>query len=280
MSADSMRRYRSRPSSRRGRRSASVTARHGNCSSDRSAAATAAAAAQWSKAEMPLVTDSGTAAALAPATLAAAAPSQDYPMRVLEFVHVNGHSAAVAASTSAAEFKSNCAMHDANVVLQCHATDGNGGGYSNSYAPQQLIISYTVHAHYPTQHYTLQLQERIMAHLQAIGSCKVLGRCHWRCLLDVQFANSVDALQAFDDVEELKLVSCCSDRPIVALNKPLSACNGPYYDQQSIPVKAYTSNYTALQQKQMYTDGEYTNVVRPICDVPRDYISVAAAGSA
>jgi hypothetical protein len=85
-------------------------------------------------------TGNGTAAAMAPATLAAAAPSQHYPIKVQEFVHVNGHSAAVAASTSAAEFNSNCAMHDASVVLQCHATDGNGGGYSNSYAPQQVLL--------------------------------------------------------------------------------------------------------------------------------------------
>jgi hypothetical protein len=77
------------------------------------------------------------------------------------------------------------------------------------------------------------------------------ARCHWRCLLDVQFANAIDALQTCDDVEELKLVSCGSERPVVALNKHLSACNGPYFDQHCIPANAYTSTYTALQQKQV-----------------------------
>jgi hypothetical protein len=67
----------------------------------------------------------------------------------------------------------------------------------------------------------------------------------------VQFANAVDALQASDDVDDMKLLSCSSGRSVIALNKPMSACKGPYYDQQSIPVNAYTSIYTALQQKQV-----------------------------
>jgi hypothetical protein len=77
------------------------------------------------------------------------------------------------------------------------------------------------------------------------------ARCHWRCLLDVQFANSVDALQASDDVDDLKLVSCGIERPVIALNKPLDACKGPYYDQQSVPANAYTSIYATLQQQQV-----------------------------
>jgi hypothetical protein len=139
MSADSMRRYRSRSRGRRGR-SVSVTARYGSSSSIRSAAKTTAATArQWSEAEMPHAAYNGTAAAMAPAAASAAPPPcQDYPMKVLEFTHVNGYTAAAATSTSAAEFNINRAMHDASVVLQCHATDGNGGGYSNSYAPQQV----------------------------------------------------------------------------------------------------------------------------------------------
>jgi hypothetical protein len=76
-------------------------------------------------------------------------------------------------------------------------------------------------------------------------------RCHWRCLLDVQYANAVDALQASDDVEDMKLVSCGGERPIVALNKPLDACKGPYHDQHCMPANAYTNTYSALQQKQV-----------------------------
>jgi hypothetical protein len=69
-------------------------------------------------------------------------------------------------------------------------------------------------------------------------------------VLDVQFATAVDAVQSPDVVEVLKLVSCGSKRPTVALSKPLSACKGPSYNQHSIPVNADTSTYTALQQKQ------------------------------
>jgi hypothetical protein len=145
MSADSVRR--SSHSSSRGR--------YGSSSSSRSVAETAnaataatAAAQQWRNAEVPSAVDSGSAAAaMAPvaAQASAAAAAQDYPVKALEFEHVDGHIAAAAASTSTAGFISGYATHSAGGTLQCDALqcdamNGYVDGYSNSYAAQQVLL--------------------------------------------------------------------------------------------------------------------------------------------
>jgi hypothetical protein len=109
------------------------------------------------------------------------------------------------------------------------------------------------------RYYCSPLSLRVNIHFFFQPHC---ARCHWRCVLDVQFASAVDAVQSPDVVDELKRVSCGSKRSIVALSKPLTACRGPYYEQHCIPANAYTSTYTTLQQKQK----QVRNVVRILFD--------------
>eukprot|EP00953_Heterococcus_sp_UTEX-ZZ885_P013234 7563-Heterococcus_DN1.PRE.4 len=75
--------------------------------------------------------------------------------------------------------------------------------------------------------------------------------CYWQCLLDLRFSEPLDADAVPDVIDDLKLVSYSTQRPLVVLKKPCNFYRGGYYGQYSAPINSsYTSLYYALQHKQ------------------------------